>query len=361
MFRVGLTLLTCAATFGQSPEIGDILRKQIQESRLGGMAAVVVRADGVVGAAWAGVKCDGQTTPIGSNDLFHLGSNTKAITATMIARVVESGKLSWSSTPLEAFPELKDKIRAEFKEITLEQLLSHYAGLAAYEDTDDKEFKRLPKFVGSAAEQRGQFAAWVLAQAPAVRPGTKPVYSNAGYAVAAAMAERVTGSPWEQLVSSQVLEPLGIHAIFGWPLTAGADQPWGHTETKKGIRPVDQSGQDSALPPYLMPAGGIAMTVTDYGKFLQANLRGLQSKDALFVHLHSAPMRDKYALGWGVQPIDGVPSSAHTGGAGSFYAVAALQPTRNVAVAVFTNSDGERSAAAANLTLKTLLKQFAQR
>ena len=358
MFRAFLALLLNVAAFAQSSDITELLQKQVLANHLAGIAVIVVRADSVIAVAAVGVRHDGQTTPIGSSDLFHLGSNTKAITATMIARVIQAGKLKWSTTPADVFPELNDADPA-LKRITVEQLLSHYAGLPPYEDTSDKEFKTLPKFAGNATEQRSQFTSWVLRHPPAVPPGTKPLYSNAGYAVAAAMAERVTGSTWEQLVTNEVLDPIGIHAAFAWPLAVGAGEPWGHTENKKGVKPVDQSAKDSELPAYLLPAGGMAMTIADYGKFLQANLQALRSKDALFTHLHTAPMRDKYALGWGAQSIDGVPSSAHTGSAGSFYAVAAIQSAQNVGVAVLLNSDGSRSAATAAKVLKALLKQFA--
>jgi CubicO group peptidase (beta-lactamase class C family) len=180
------------------------------------------------------------------------------------------------------------------------------------------------------------------------------------------MAERVTGSSWEALVTSLVLEPLGMHAIYGWPVTADRHEPWGHTETKKGLKAVDQSDEASQLPPYLLPAGGMAMSLGDYGRFLQMNLRIIQGREDKFLsvgtikRLHSSTMQDKYALGWGASQIDGVPSSVHTGSAGSFYAVVALQPGRDIAVAVVANSDGDRSASACATVLKALLAMYHQ-
>ncbi len=140
-----------------------------------------------------------------------------------LARLVEEKKLAWTTTPLDVFPELKDTIYPALKQITIEQLLSHHAGIPSYHDRN--AFKMLPEMSGSATEQRTRFAAWVLQHAPAVAPGTAGLYSNAEYAVAAAMAEHVTGSTWEALVTSLVLEPLGMHAIYGWPTTADKHQP----------------------------------------------------------------------------------------------------------------------------------------
>ena len=346
-------------------DIVKVLEQTIKEHHLIGMAAVVVRADRVAGVGAAGVRREGQSTPINVHDLFHLGSNTKAITATMIARLIEAGKLSWTTTPLDIFPEMKDSIHPAFKGITLEQLFSHYAGIPPYTDTDDKEFKQLPKLKGSGAEQRFKFAQWVLQHEPAVAPGTKGLYSNAGYAIAAAMAERATGSTWEALIVAQVLNPLGIHAVFEWPATSDENQPWGHVETKKDFKPQNPSDKDEQLPPFLLPAGGIAMSMHDYGIFLQEHLKGLEGRPGKLLsvetikRLNTAPMHDKFALGWGVQQVNGVPSSVHSGSDGTFYAVVALQPSRDTAIAVVANSGGDRSGAGSSAALKELLSQYA--
>lgn len=356
----------------QSSEIQNLLRKQVQDRHLVGIAAIVFRSHTIVCIAVAGVKHQGEPTPLESTDLFHLGSTTKAITATMIARLVEVGKLSWTTTPLEVFPELSKTIHPAFRHITMEQLLSHHAGIPPFDTITVTVLKNTwpkpwPKLRGSAMEQRSRFAALVLRHAPAITPGTKCLYSNAGYAIAAAMAERRTGSTWEDLVTSQVLRPLGMHAIFGFPLSAGKNQPWGHFETddytSEGFIPLP--GGIAQEPPYMLPAGGMAMTLGDYVRFLQMNLRGLRGEDSAFLsakaiqHLHSSPMHDRYALGWGLSQIDGVPSSTHSGSDGTFYALVALQPKRDVGVAVVLNSSGERSSEAADAALKTLLRTYA--
>ncbi len=348
-----------------APDIVKVLEQTIKEHHLVGMAAVVVRADSVAGIGSAGVRREGQSVPINVHDLFHLGSNTKAITATMIARLIEAGKLSWTTTPLDVFPEMKESIHPAFRAITLEQLFSHYAGIPPYTDGDAKEFKELPKLKGSGAKQRLKFAEWVLKHEPAVAPGTKAVYSNAGYAIAAAMAERVTGSTWEDLIVSQVVNPLGIHAIFEWPATSDKNQPWGHVETKKSLRPQNPADKDEQLPPFLLPAGGMAMSIGDYGVFLQEHLKGLEGKPTRLLsvetikRLHTAPMHDKFALGWGLQQMNGVLSSVHAGSDGTFYAVVALQPSRDTAIAVVANSGGDRSGTGSSAALKALLAQYA--
>lgn len=126
-------------------------------------------------------------------------------------------------------------------------------GIPPYEDTDAKEYKALPKIEGTAVEQRRIFTAWVLKQKPTLDPGTKGSYSNAGFTISAAMAERVTGSTWEQLINAEVLEQLGIHAVFTWPVVVEQGQTWGHAETKASVRAVNQASPASALPLFLLP------------------------------------------------------------------------------------------------------------
>jgi CubicO group peptidase (beta-lactamase class C family) len=68
---------------------------------------------------------------VGIEDRFHIGSDSKAFTSLLAGQFVEDGRLRWDSTLAEVFPELKDKMDAEFAKITLQELLSHSSGLAS--------------------------------------------------------------------------------------------------------------------------------------------------------------------------------------------------------------------------------------
>ena len=71
----------------------------------------------------------------------------------------------------------------------------------------------------------------VIADKPAHPPGEKYVYSNVGYTIAGAMAEKATGATWEDLVKREVFEPLKLTgAGFGPPKSPDEtlEQPRGH-------------------------------------------------------------------------------------------------------------------------------------
>lgn len=331
------------------------------------LGAIVFRADTVLARGLAGVRRAGAETPVEEHDRFQLGSNTKAITATVLATLVEQGKLAWPTTLGEIFPELRDTMAPEFRAVTVDLLLSHHAGISPFEDTDAKDFRSIPRLSGSPTEQRAAFTAWVLRGKPAGPIGGKGLYSNGGYTIAGAIAERVTHESWESLVRARVFQPLGITGSFAWSDSPDVDQPWGHHETRRGAKPVDPRNRKERVPPIIWPAGSVELSLQEYVRFLQVHLRGAEGRDtpllkaATIKHLHTSPVSppDKYGLGWGLQDFEGAPASVHVGSAGAFYAITILQPTRDLGVAVFANAGGERGAAAATETVKALVRRFA--
>lgn len=342
----------------------DSVRKQ---HNIPAMAAVVLRANTVLARGIAGVRRAGNAGPVTINDRFQLGSNTKAITATLVATLVEAGKLSWTTTPADVFPEMLDSMSPAFRGVTLEQLLSHHAGVSPFADTDDEDFKRIPRLNGTPMERRRAFTEWVLRGKPVETPGTKAIYSNGGYTIAAAMVERVTGQSWESLIRELVFKPLGINGTFAWSDSADVEQPWGHYETRSGLKAVDPRDPRERVPPIIWPAGSVELSLDDYARFLQINLRGLAGHDtsllraATIKRLHASPVApgDNFALGWGIQEFDGAPARVHVGSAGAFLAATMLQPTRDLAVAVFANAGGERADQATKDVLKALVRRYA--
>jgi CubicO group peptidase (beta-lactamase class C family) len=363
------TVPTAVAVRGvQASEISldvwiDSLRRQ---HNIPAMGAIVFRAGTVLGRGIAGVRRSNSTEPVNERDRFQLGSNTKAITATLLGTLVEEGKLTWTTTLAEVFPELRDSMSVGFRTVTIDLLLSHHAGISAFDDTDAKDFRSIPRLSGTPLQRRAAFTAWVLRGKPA-GPIGKGIYSNGGYAIAGAIAERVANESWESLVRERVFKPLGITGSFAWSDSPDMSQPWGHYEKSSGTKPVDPRDPDERLPPIIWPGGSVELSLDDYAHFLQLNLRGLEGRDtpvlkaATIKHLHTSPVSppDKYGLGWGLQDFDGAPASVHVGSAGSFYAITIIQPTRDLGVAVFANAGGERAKAAATEAVKSLIRRFA--
>ena len=304
----------------------------------------VIDADRIVEAASGGVRKAGGAAAVEESDLFHLGSMTKAMTATMLSTLVQEGKLSWDMTMVQAFPSLASVMDLRYRDVTLEQLLTHTSGLPRY--TTDPEWASIPPFTGTPAQQRQAFARMLLTKPP-IGPAGIYRYSNAGYAVAAAIAERVTGKTWEQLMQQRVFGPLKIRAAYGWPLLSGDDEPWGHRIKNGVVTPHDPSDH-YRVPTVLAPAGDVSMSILDYSVFARLHLAGLENIDGSVLsaadiqRLHQPVLA--YSSGWHEELIDGVPTSWHRGTCDTFDTFVLLQPSRGIGVIIFTNADGDNIA-----------------
>ncbi|PYF74423.1 serine hydrolase domain-containing protein [Pedobacter nutrimenti] len=272
-----------------------------------------------------------------SSDYFHLGSNTKAITAFIAAKLVQDKKIQWKTKVFSLFPEWKKESKPVYYTITLEDLLSHRAKVRPF--TDGSEFKQLPKFTGNKAEQRKQFSRNLLHLAPVSLAGKTYSYSNAGYSLAAVMLEKASGKTWEQLVEQTLSGQLNLNYKFGWPNKYGPDQPWGHWIEKNTLKALPPSlDYDLAL---AEPAGDISMPIADYARFIQYNLEGLNGKSNLlkaeaYRFLHYG--KNEYAMGWANANLKGKHLSQHAGSAGTFYCYTLVDKDKKAAYIVMANT-----------------------
>jgi len=136
--------------------------------------AVVVAKDGqICDRAGAGVRKWGDPTPVTTNDVFHIGSCTKSMTATLAAMFIEQGKLRWDTTIADVFPELKGQMDKRYENVTVEQLLHHRGGVP--HEPPSAAWKRAWQEIGTPTEQRREFIEAVLSAPPAAAPGTKMI------------------------------------------------------------------------------------------------------------------------------------------------------------------------------------------
>jgi CubicO group peptidase (beta-lactamase class C family) len=334
------------------------LRAAALKAGLPAIQASVVDAKGLVAHGAWGTTIQSGNQAVSNSDAFHIGSCTKPITATVIATLVDQHKLGWDTKVLDVFPEWKSDIRPEFAPVTLADLLSHEAGVEAF--GEDEEIAKVPRLAGTTIERRRAFAHFALQQAPVVAPRTAFSYSNAGYVVAAAMAERVAGKSWETLVSERIFRPLKMNSAgVGWPTRV-----WGHTAASDGkLTPADPHGPYQ-LPDYLAPCGDVHMTSDDLAEFLRAHLRAMRGTATLIPPSTAAVMhtkRIKSALGFGSAPVAGFEHVAtHSGSADTFMTVIAIAADHDVAVVVSTNAAGDAAQHAVGAVLRELLVRFAR-
>jgi len=208
--------------------VEDLLNNIREVSGIPAIAAVIVKDGSIIDFATVGVREFGTSAKVGPDDRFHLGSVTKSMTATVIGKLVETGALTWGTTVASVLPEMA--MRKAYRDVTMEQLLHHQGGIPSYTTSESYRHVWSKRYAGTPTEQRGAFLAGILELEPVGSPGQVTLYSNAGYALAGYMAERVTGQSWEDLIKTHIFAPLEMGtAGFGHPGTASIpDQPRGH-------------------------------------------------------------------------------------------------------------------------------------
>ena len=291
------------------------------------------------------------------NDRFHIGSNTKAMTAFIIAKYVEKGNLKWTTKFFDIFPEWKENSKVEYYNISLQDLLSHKARIQPFQGDNDPT---IPDLKGTKQEKRKAFGKFVLTLNPVeIDTIHKFTYSNAGYTLATLMLEKVTKKNWEQLVEKVFNKDLKLNVKFSWPENQKIKDTWGHTFENDKLMPV-ASNTDYHLD-YTEPAGDINIELKDYVKFIQLNLQGLNghnnyltAKTYRFIHKGI----DNYSLGWYNIYENGKELSTHSGTAGSYYTLVHIDRIKGYAYIIFTNSFNQETQQGVRLLMRKLKENY---
>jgi CubicO group peptidase (beta-lactamase class C family) len=366
MFNLAVIALFLCALHGVEEDLGSRLEPFLEKHELPALAAAVVHEGNTVATGVTGVRRMGSENKAERGDAFHLGSCTKAMTATLAAMLIEEGKLDWSTTLADVFPDLE--MHAEYRKVTLEMLVTHRAGLppSARSFPTGKTILEMHKLPGTAREQRRAYLAMMLEAAPDAKPGARYIYSNVGFVAAGAMAEEVTCKAWEELMVERIFKPLGMKtAGFGAMGTQGKiDQPWQHREVLGKTVPVSP-GPISDNPAVIGPAGTVHCSIGDWAKFIAFHLGAKTGDKPLlkpesFERLHTPTFGGTYAGGW-VQVERGWGGGKvlnHSGSNSMNYATVWMAPRKDFAVLVATNQGGTAAAKACDEVASSLIKKY---
>ena len=291
------------------------------------------------------------------NDRFHIGSNSKAMTAFIIAKYVEKGKLKWTTKFFNIFPEWKTNANVEYYNITLQDLLSHRARIQPFQGDNDPT---IPDFKGTKQEKRKAFGKFVLTLNPVeIDTIHKFEYSNADYTLATLMLEMVTQKSWEQLVEKVFNKDLKLNVKLSWPENQKIKDTWGHSFENDKLIPVP-SNTDYHLD-FTEPAGDINIKLKDYSKFIQLNLQGLKghnnyltAKTYQFIHQGI----DNYSLGWYNIYENSKEFSTHSGTAGTYYSLVHIDRIKGKAYIIFTNSFNQDTQQGVRLLMRKLKESY---
>jgi CubicO group peptidase (beta-lactamase class C family) len=363
---VGLTLIVSAvpavASDSASVPPADTVRtlEGIRKKHDFPALAVVVVKDGkICDRAAVGIRKSGDPTLVTTNDQFHIGSCTKSMTATLAAMMIEGGKLRWDTTIAEVFPELKGRMDKAYEGVTVEQLLTHRGGVPG--KPPSAAWARAWQEAGTPAQQRYEFIQAVLSRPPEAAPGTRFIYSNQGYAIVGAMLDKITGTPWETLITDRLFKPLHMDSAgFGPPGPHGkVDQPWGHTR-----RLLMNIPSQTDNPPAIASAGRVHCSLDDLATYAIFQMKGEREggllKAETFRRLHKPPEGGDYACGWGCvqRGWAGGRALTHSGSNTMWFLVMWLAPEKDFAVITATNTGADDASKGCDEVAAAMIKKW---
>ncbi|MHB9863900.1 serine hydrolase domain-containing protein [Streptomyces sp. YIM S03343] len=203
--------------------------------------------------------------PPATDDHMRIASTAKAFSGAVALTLVDRRLLSLDDTIGERLPDLPKAWAA----VTLRQLLAHTSGLPDY--------SQAPEFVKIViADPHHHFDSrrlldYVADQPLAFPPGSRYQYSNSDNIAVALMAEAVTGTPYETLLSRFVYRPLGLRDTT-LPQGYRMPQPYLHGYDTATTPPQDVSELLSASG--VWASGGIISTPSDMTRFISGYAPG---------------------------------------------------------------------------------------
>ena len=323
-----------------------------------GLGVTVVENGQVTLAKGYGVKKLGSPDKVDENTAFGIASNTKAMTAALLAMLVEEGKIEWDAPVTKYMPSFQMSDPVVTKLMTVRDLLVHRSGLTL--GAGDLMIWPAPthtraeivaglKYLPIGGQFRGGYA-----------------YDNVLYVAAGALIEAVTGKTWEEEIKTRIFQPLGMADTVSSPaLVDRARRAEPHCRLGPPVRGL---GPQTVLPfdasfDAAGPAGGVNSTPRDIGKWMQVQLaRGVApdgkrlwseqqaremwkpqtitaSSDGPTTENPGRATMQAYALGWFVQDHRGERLLWHTGGLAGFISYTGLLPGRKSGIMIMTNAE----------------------
>jgi CubicO group peptidase (beta-lactamase class C family) len=301
------------------------------QSRLPSVAAGLVRGGELVWSGAVGTvsgRADGEPSTVDTQ--YRMGSITKTFVAVEVLRLRDEGRLGLNDRIDSLLPETSE---TDFAAVTVAQLLSHSAGLQA--ETSGPWWERVEG--GSWAD--------LLASRPALRfrPGARFHYSNIGYAVLGELVGRLRGASWDDVVRTNLLEPLDMSRTTSRPVAPSAPG-WG-VHPMADLLHVEPEHDAGAM----APAGQLWSTVQDLSRwaaFLAGDTAGLldpATLEEMCLPLVVNDMPDQawtgaHGLGWQVWNVEGKRLAGHGGSMPGFLAGLRVDLSTGDGCVVFANA-----------------------
>jgi CubicO group peptidase (beta-lactamase class C family) len=238
----------------------EVVKKKIKEEYVGNIAMVLIEDGKVSKDYFYGIEEE-----VNENTVFPVASISKWLTSFGILKLVEQGKLDLDR-PVDDYLTRWHLPESEFdnKKVTIRRLLSHSSGLVddlGYSGFGpDEKVQTLEESLTKAADS--PYSEGVARVG--YEPGSKYMYSGAGYTLLQLVIEEVTGLSFQDYMRTTVFEPLGMH------------QSTFIIEEKPNLQLAHLYNRDGSTPARdrftALAAAGLNTCTADMAKFLIANV-----------------------------------------------------------------------------------------
>lgn len=354
-----------------TPDVAAIdaaIRATVERYDLPGIAVGIVADGEVAHVRTIGETVAGSGDPVTTDTLFKIASNSKAMTATVLARLVQAGKLRWDDPVVKHLPHFAMHDPWVTEHMTVHDLLVHNSGLP--EGGGDLMLWPEPNDFTRMDITRGLRH---IVPAYGFRAGY--AYDNLLYVVAGEVAAAAGGASYEELVRREIFEPLALDGCRVGEFDRGrlsVAQPHWHDGTRNIAYRID---------PPLVPAiasaaaGGIRCPLDDMLAWArqwlaptpaQLEWLGQAQRDRMWAPATAMPLSQRrrdwnnshvylYALGFRLADADGKWTVSHTGTLGGMYSVMTLLPDLRSGYVVMINGEGSQARTVLD---QVLLKHF---
>src|SRR6185503_4041408 len=289
--------------------------------RLAGLALGVVRDGKVI-----------YTRTAGSQALFKIASNSKAMTTGVLARLVDAGKLRWEDPVTRYLPQFRMYDSWVTQQMQVRDLLLHNSGLR--EGAGDLMFWPEPNLF-----TRADVIAGVAHHKPEHSFRSHYDYDNTMYVVAGEVAAAAAGTTYEELVRRELFEPLQMSGCRVESMYAAAGGiRCGVEDMLKWVRTwLDPDSK------WLTPAQREAVWTQHMPMPLSERQRRWDGS-----HFNA------YGYGWRISDVDGVLRVAHTGTLSGWYSAVTLLPEKKSGYVLMINGEGSEARIVLNEILVKL-------
>ena len=343
------------------------------EYHLPGMVLGVVEDGEVIYTRTAGELVAGGGQAVDADTLFKIASNTKAMTAAVLARLVDAGKLAWDDPVVKYLPQFKMSDPWVTREMRVRDLLIHNSGLR--EGAGDLMLWPEPNLFTRADILAGLQH---LKPQRSFRSGYD--YDNTLYIVAGEVAAAAAGSSYEELVRREVFQSAGLTRCQVGEFNLGSVGNVAQPHRWEGDRNLAYRRDTETVPAISSAAaGGIRCSLNDMLTWMRLWLHpelhppgqdrpwlSRAQHQALWTSHTPMPLSERqrrwnngsfsaYGYGWRLSDVDGVRRVAHTGTLGGMYSALTLLPDERSGFVFMINGEGSRARTVLN---EALVKQF---